>query len=92
MEGKMRELQAEGFDKKMKLESSISTTNMVLFNKDEKIQKYGNVLDIIQVCSNVLSVLARVGYLHLPQIVSLFCDRISMIFALSCIAKERSAL
>jgi hypothetical protein len=49
MEGKMRELQAEGFDKKMKLESSISTTNMVLFNKDEKIQKYGNVLDIIQV-------------------------------------------
>jgi DNA topoisomerase-2 len=48
MEGKMRDVFHAGFAKKMKMESSISTTNMVLFDKDEKIRKYRSVLDIIQ--------------------------------------------
>merc|ERR1719191_2490474 len=39
---------ARGFDKVFKLKSSMSTTNMVLFDAEGKIQKYESALDILK--------------------------------------------
>ena len=42
------EASAGGLQKKLKLEGSVSTSNMHLFNKDGLIQKYNTVVDILE--------------------------------------------
>jgi DNA topoisomerase-2 len=45
---KMKQVQATGLEKALKLKSSISTTNMVLFDETGKIAKYDSALAILQ--------------------------------------------
>jgi hypothetical protein len=49
MDGKEKFNLGEGLAKMMKLERKIPTTGMWLLDRDEKLKKYVNVLDIIQV-------------------------------------------
>jgi DNA topoisomerase-2 len=45
--GKLEELGEEGIYKQFKLISSISTSNMHLFDADDKLKKYSSIVDII---------------------------------------------
>jgi DNA topoisomerase-2 len=45
---KMMEAEAVGFHKKFKLESSLNTSNLVLFDKDGCLKKYPNVMEILK--------------------------------------------
>lgn len=47
--GKLRAMaQGDGIEKKFKLASALGTSNMVLFNKDGKLKKYGSVTEIME--------------------------------------------
>jgi hypothetical protein len=54
MDGKEKLYLGAGFAKMMKLERKIPTTNMWLLDRDEKLKKYVNVLDIIQVIQRLI--------------------------------------
>eukprot|EP00933_Yihiella_yeosuensis_P069787 TRINITY_DN7678_c0_g2_i1.p1 TRINITY_DN7678_c0_g2~~TRINITY_DN7678_c0_g2_i1.p1 ORF type:complete len:1431 (+),score=413.67 TRINITY_DN7678_c0_g2_i1:106-4398(+) len=45
---KMKEVEQTGIEKVFKMKSSLSTTNMVLFDADNKIAKYNSALSILQ--------------------------------------------
>ena len=45
---KMMEAEAVGFHKKFKLESSLTTSNLVLFDRDGCLKKYPNVMEILK--------------------------------------------
>ena len=45
---KMMEAEAVGFHKKFKLESSLNTSNLVLFDRDGCLKKYSNVMEILK--------------------------------------------
>eukprot|EP00931_Biecheleriopsis_adriatica_P084091 TRINITY_DN5779_c0_g2_i1.p1 TRINITY_DN5779_c0_g2~~TRINITY_DN5779_c0_g2_i1.p1 ORF type:complete len:1441 (-),score=394.52 TRINITY_DN5779_c0_g2_i1:164-4447(-) len=45
---KMKELEKSGLEKAFKMRSSISTSNMVLFDEEGKIAKYNTALDILK--------------------------------------------
>ncbi|CAJ1376688.1 unnamed protein product [Effrenium voratum] len=45
---KLKEAEKAGLEKTFKLKSSISTSNMVLFDAEGKIAKYNSSLDILQ--------------------------------------------
>jgi len=47
-EQEMKQIQAEGVEKTLKLSSSINETNMVLFDSEGKIKKYKSALEIIE--------------------------------------------
>lgn len=46
--GKLKEAEANGLEKTFKLKSSLSTSNMVLFDAEGKIAKYNTALDILK--------------------------------------------
>lgn len=62
---KMREAEKAGFDQVFKLKGSLPTTNMVLFDAEGKLAKYGSALDILtEFCSVRLEMYnKRKGYL-----------------------------
>lgn len=45
---KMMEAEAVGYHKKFKLESSLNTSNLVLFDRDGCLKKYPNVMEILK--------------------------------------------
>ena len=45
---KMQEAETVGFHKKFKLESSLNTSNLVLFDRDGCLKKYSNVTEILK--------------------------------------------
>ncbi len=59
-EGEMSKIKSMDFDKQMKLLKALPPMHLVLFDEDEKLREYTNIMEVLQVihgfiCAGVLN-------------------------------------